>query len=176
MQNEALLKEYQELRREILERVKILHALITMGVILSFISLLFYFLILSFGAPASTITLYLLFLPLVFGGLTFNYQANQMTLEAVATYLNRGLKPQIDQMANRPALEWENYYTRHKFTYQLISFLKVLPLLLPMLLPVILIIQQGGLPTETLPLWLSLLDLAFLLLIAFNFRYKISKA
>lgn len=160
--------EYLALRAEITARVRLLHLLLAWSAGLIFVSAIFGYQLYLIGADAKQIETFLLFLPIIFSCLTFNYQANQMTLEAVAYYL-RDRTPSRDMAA-----DWERHFGELKRSVQLISFLKILPLLLPQLLPIIFLIRNGW-PTEFLDSILISLDLALLLLILFNFRYKLRK-
>ncbi|OGD61209.1 hypothetical protein A3A71_01265 [Candidatus Berkelbacteria bacterium RIFCSPLOWO2_01_FULL_50_28] len=141
---------------EIVERVKILHGLITLAVILMTVFLISG--VFLFGRLTTEgFSWYLLLIPVVFACLTFNYQANQMTMEAVAGY------------ARSVYSGWDKYYGSHKQRYQLTSFLKVLPLLLPLLIPFFVAPEILSLQI------LRWVDLALLALVIFNFRYKLSR-
>lgn len=152
--------ELTNLRQEILERVKGLHGLITTGTYLSAFFLVAGF-FLSTLLPTVTFNWYILTLPLVFALLTFNYQANQMTMEAVGAYLRQ----------KESSEGWETFYDRYKKGVQLTSFLKILPLLVPQLLPIILWATNASLePNQQL---LASADLVLFLLVIANFRYKL---
>lgn len=151
------LEEFKVNWTEIVERVKILHGLIALAVILMAVFLIGgVFLFGQLGTER--FSWYLLLIPVVFACLTFNYQANQMTMEAVASY------------AQNIHSGWHNYYGSHKRSYQLTSFLKVLPLLLPLLIPFIVD------PVSANAQILRFFDFALLALVIFNFRYKLSHA
>lgn len=149
-------EDLRNLRNEVLERAKAIHQMINLAVVLGA-----GFLVASFwlgeNITADKFQIYILLIPIVFAGLTFNYQANQMTLEAVAGYV-RGISP-----------GWEEYYGSHKQKVQLTSFLKVLPLLLPQLLPLFF------LESRSLQPFLWWVDIVLFLLVLFNFRYKAFK-
>lgn len=157
MENQS---EQASLRQEILERVKTLHGLLLAASYLSAFFIVAGFL-LSVLAPVPVIYWFILLIPLVFAPLTFNYQANQMTMEAVAAYLRTQENSQ----------GWESFYGQYKKGVQLTSFLKVLPLLLPQLLFAVLWITNA--PLDTNQQLLASIDLALLLLVIANFRYKI---
>lgn len=153
--------EYKMLRAEINTRIEILHQTINLAVIL-----LAVFLVAGSGLYLASsdqllIESYLLLLPLVFAGLTNNYQANQMTLEATARYL---------QTKAQGISEWEDFYGRHKRHYKLLSFLKTLPLFIPLTLPLVVWLIFGW-PEGKLGI-LAAIDLLLFSLIIFNFRYK----
>ncbi len=142
------------MRDEILERAKALHQIINLAVLLGGIFLVAAFWLKQLLIPAD-FELFILLIPIVFAGLTFNYQANQMTMEAVASYV-RTISP-----------GWEEYFGAHKQKVQLTSFLKILPLLLPQLLPLFFLASWSTQPL----LWGT--DVILFLLVFFNFRYKI---
>lgn len=160
--------DYSTLRREITERIKVLHSLLGLAVTLMMASLMFGFLLYQWGSPGSWQT-FLLFTPIIFASLTFNYQANQLTLEAISYYLrDHGTDPELDS-------RWNKFWAEAKHSVQLVSFLKVLPLLLPQLLPIILIAWHGAWPASTIDQVLTSIDLALFALIIFNFRYKFKR-
>ncbi|QQG49895.1 MAG: hypothetical protein HZB70_03820 [Candidatus Berkelbacteria bacterium] len=152
--------EFTNLRQEISERVKGLHSLINSATCLAAAFVIAGFFLYEFSS-SSTLIWFLLMLPIIFASLTFNYQANQMTMEAVASYL----------ASKEPAGGWEGYYAKWKKRVQLTSFLKTLPLLLPQALPLVLWCIGATLePTQQVMAWV---DTVFLALTIFNFRYKL---
>lgn len=159
--------EHLGLRREITERVKILHSLLGQATGLLMVSVIFGYYLFVGGLPFEQIETFLLFLPIIFACLAFNYQANQMTMETVSYYL-------CDQFPEAGG-KWEKYYGDRKRAVQLISFLKTLPLFLPLLLPIVLIAWHGAWPTAVFNQVLTSIDLALFALVLFNFRYKISR-
>lgn len=142
------------MRQEITERVKLLHQLIYGSTLLSAFFVAFGSW-LYMNVPQEVFNWYLLLIPVVIAGLVFNYQSNQMTMEAVAGYL----KSADDG--------WEKHYGNHKQGVQLTSFLKVTPLLLPLLLPFIIE------PLTDHQMYLRYFDFALLLFVIANFRYKL---
>jgi hypothetical protein len=162
---ELLLKEYEIIRLEIIERAKLLHQLISLSVILS--STLFivaFWLFPSFSLQQKDS--FLLGLPLLFAGLTFNYQANQMTLESLAGYSRELVK------TSPPIQTWDDFYGKYKYHYQLTSFLKTLPLLVPQLVPYFFFVP---LSQTSLGKVLLSVDIVFFLLVLVNFRYKMHR-
>lgn len=153
---EQQLEELRSMRIEILERAKALHQMINFAVWLSVVFIVATFWLVKSINPEN-FEVYILLIPMVFAGLTFNYQANQMTMEAVAGYV-RKLSP-----------GWEEYYGNHKQKFQLTSFLKILPLLVPQLLP---FFFYNSRLTQPLLWWV---DVVLLFLVLFNFRYKADK-
>lgn len=162
--------EYLSLREEVAQRAILLHQLINTATWLTTASLFLIIYLLFAGAERQLIDLLLTFLPIIFAGLTFNYQANQMTLEAVAYRCDRLGKRQQKENAT----SWDDDYGRHKQKYQLTSFLKVVPLLLPQITSLILA-AFGLLTNSALINFLIGIDLLLFVLVLFNFRYKISR-
>lgn len=167
-----LLKEYEVLRLEITERVKLLHQFIALGVIASIIALIIGTLLFAFSAATNTFLGFLLFVPVIFAGLTFNYQANQMTFEGLAYYVNDSLRAHVAHKDNPAQSTWDSYYNDHKISYRMTSFFKVLPLLFPQIIPFFVLYyygwpQHGGLAG------LLVFDLVLFVLVVINFRYKL---
>lgn len=152
--------ELTNLRQEILERVRSLHGLITVATYLSVFLLVAAFFLITL-LPVVTFNWYLLLVPLVFITLTFNYQANQMTMEAVGAYLR----------SKEEGGGWETFYERYKKRAQLTSFLKILPLLVPQLIPIVL--WSLAVPLTDNQQVLASVDVALFFLVIANFRYKL---
>ncbi|HEY1074207.1 MAG TPA: hypothetical protein VGE59_00700 [Patescibacteria group bacterium] len=168
MKEEILLTEYEILRREVIERVGALHRLIALASILAFLSLLGTTFLFSFHATQTQLWTYLLFLPPVFAGITFNYQANQMTLEAVAMFSDK-----IRKQLGGNAMGWDGFYGRWKKAVQLTSFLKTLPLLMPLAIPFYALSQEQLLKSEPQLVWLTIFDIVLATLVVINFYYKL---
>lgn len=166
MDSQAL-AEYQVLRQEINTRVLLLHLLLGAASVLLFASTAMAFWLYNQSRDLDLVENFLLTLPIIFACLTFGYQANQWTLERLAGYL-RNHSPIKDMAAG-----WENYYGSAKRGSELLSFLKVLPLLLPQLLPLILMWWNWGQPAGVLNSVLTTIDLALFTLVIFSFRYKL---
>lgn len=148
------------LRQEILERLRLLHNILTAASYLIVALLIAGFFL--YALVGTTLTVwYLLLWPLVFAPLTFNYQANQMTMEAVSAYLK----------SKEAGHGWETFYGAYKQRVQLTSFLKVLPLLVPQLVPIVL--WGAGTTFTAGQQILALVDGVLFLLVVVNFRYKI---
>lgn len=170
---EPLLKEYEQIKEELSDRAIMLHHLILLGIVIWSVFLLSMFLFIHLKLSSELLLSFLFLIPVVFAGLTFNYQANQMTLEALAAYINEELKDQIRSKAGDRTIGWDEYYGRYKKDYQLTSFLKVTPFLLPFFIPTFAVLVVDGLPEN---IWLQLLywfDWFLFLLAIINFRYKI---
>ena len=147
-------EDLRNMRAEVLERAKALHQMINLAVGLGAVLLVAAFWLKQILLPAD-FEIFALLIPIVFASLTFNYQANQMTMEAVSGYVH-GISP-----------GWDEYYGRHKEKVQLTSFLKIMPFLLPQLLPLFFLASWSTQPL----LWGF--DAILFLLVIFNFRYKI---
>lgn len=162
------LAEYQSLRAEILERVKILHQILNWATLLLFVVLLVLLEMIYLGVDDVLVQLFALILPIIFAFLTFNYQANQMTLEAVAQYLHAKFK-------NSANLGWDDFYGQRKERYRLISLAKIFPLLFPQIIPIAMLFLGKIDLNDTPSLFLVIVDIFLLGLVLFNFRYKFQK-
>lgn len=167
MDEQKHLTEFAALRQEITVRAILLHVLLGLATLLLLVGTAVAFWLYNFSHDLDLVENFLLVLPLIFTCLTFGYQANQWTLERLAGYL-RNHSPIKDLAAG-----WENYYSNAKRNSELLSFLKILPLLLPQLLPLILMWWNWGVPTSPLNSILTGIDLIFFVLTIFTFRYKL---
>lgn len=163
MQNNSSEKEYESIRQEIIARAKLLHQIINLGIILLAAFSISITWLAGQKIESNLIEHLLLLIPIVYAGLIFNYQANQMTLEALAQYLKEKYRYN----------EWDKFYGRYKIDNRLTSFSKVIPLLLPLFTPLLVILLKNGLPTDILGLDLLVLDLILLVPVVLNFRYKL---
>ncbi len=148
----------EKLRQEITERVKILHQIINLAILLIVFALCFIVFLYQQKATEEQIGLFILLQPVIFAFLTFNYQANQMTLEGLAKYLKEE--------------GWESFYGQYKKGRRLTSFLKVLPLVAPQFVPLAIWPFFVGFYQFY---WLIIIDLVLFLLVLINFRYKFQK-
>lgn len=167
-----LKNEYDNLRGEVNQRLKLLHQFILVAVLLNVVFLLMTFALYLGGIRPEIIILFLLFVPFIFALLTFNYQANQMTMEGAAGYVGHELKDQIPEEDKEKFDGWDVFYDKHKRKYQLISFLKVMALVLPMTLPIIIDIfyrNYVNFPADILMYF----DMALFAFVIFSFRYKL---
>ncbi len=159
--------EYRALRSEINVRAFQLHFLLALGSVLLLAASAVAFFLYNQSHDLDLTENFLLTLPIIFSCLTFGYQNNQWTLERVRDYL-RDKSPDKD-LGNG----WENYFGAAKLNSELLSFLKVLPLLLPQLLPLVLIWWNWGTPTGALNHILTGVDITLFVLVIFSFRYKL---
>jgi len=163
MQNQIHIEEYKALRAEIAIRMKMLHQLIALGSIFWIIFVIFGFWIYQTGVDA--FYTYLLIIPLIFSGLIFNYQDNQRAMESTARYINDVLWPKISDSQG-----WEKYFGSQKKIGQLSNGNKLFALLIPLLIPIAVLVI-GDL--SNLQTTLAIVDIAVLLALITNFRYKL---
>lgn len=161
---------YSQMRSEIVARIKVLHSILLWSSMLLGASVIFAVYLSSVNASQTLIITYILSLPIVFSLIGFNYQANQMTMESVARYLKHHIETEEPEAE---FLSWEMFYASQKSKYELVSFLKVVPILMPQLLPIAVIVFLGELPNLVFQQWLIAIDLALFVLLIFDFRYKI---
>ncbi len=157
-------RNYHTLRQEVVVRVFILHLLLAIAsafCVLVGITLIW---LNAFKVDPSLITLFIATVPLPFAFLTFNYQANQMTLEAVARYSQA-----LETTKNSG---WDHYYGQYKVWVRLTSFLKVVPLLVPIVATLIYLLPHSFSSNQPIIAALWWADLLLALLITYNFRYK----
>lgn len=171
---QLIISEYNNLRTEIAQRVKLLHQFLLVADIFILTFLFMSFAMISSGVSQKNVILLLCFAPIVFSLLTFNYQANQMTLEGIAGYINHQLRKKLAFKDKKDLDEWDVFYGEYKRKFQLTSFLKTMPLVLPMTLPIWIYIYDPSLITYPLNL-LIYFDLLLFVLVIFNFRYKIGR-
>ncbi len=108
---------------------------------------------------------YLLFIPIIFTGLVFNYQDNQKTLESLAGYVRSKLGPKLNN-----SLGWDEFFGEEKTKRRFSNGYKVFALLIPFLIPIILL-SYGDM--NGVELTLVYVDLVLFALILINFRYKL---
>ncbi|TSC97115.1 MAG: hypothetical protein CEN88_169 [Candidatus Berkelbacteria bacterium Licking1014_2] len=170
MNEEWHLNEYRLLRREMISRIKFLHQTLSFSIILQIALLMFgYYL----SIQGKDIVLYLLLIPVLMNFLTFNYQSNQMSLEAIGKYIHEALRPQIKKEFKKDVWQWEQYFSNHKSFYKYEAWLKILPLLLPNVIPIIILIEQ--MPLDWRGIVILIFDFLLLLIVAANFRYKLRR-
>ena len=165
---ELLLEEYRGARTEVRERAKFLHTTLSLAVILESFAAATWSVLVLLHAPTSLQHTFLLLQPIIFATLTFNYQANQMSLEAVAGFSDR-LRSSTE--FNVEAESWDQAYGKHKLGFELTSFLKIFSLILPLLLPFV-VIQLGSSYPQGGNGILCSVDIALFALVLANFRYK----
>lgn len=167
--NEILIEEFRALRKEIDSRIKILHFLISLGSIFWVIFIIAGILLCQ-NYSIQIFYSFLLLIPLIFVGLTFNYQDNQRTLETTARYLEINLKPKLKVAFGDEVFGWEQWFASQKRRYRLSSSFKLFSLLVPLILPIILLIYTSLNNFQTI---LATVDLLLLIVVIANFRYKL---
>lgn len=164
------IQEYKSLRQEALERIKFLHYTLNLSIILQIVLLFFgYYLYIK----GQDIVLYALLAPIFLNFLTFNYQSNQMSLEAIIKYIHNSLAPQVKKSGNENSLEWDRYFANHKRYYKFEAFFKVLPIFFPNLVPFIILFLGARL--DLWKIFLLIFDFLLLIFIIENFRYKLHR-
>jgi hypothetical protein len=156
--------EYSQLRQEISARLVMHHNQLALATVLQLVCALFVMWLNHPTANWESTELFLLIVPIVFAGLTFNYQANQCTMESVGRYLN--------QQYGNSGMKWEEFFGTEKFKSKLVSFSKALPLIWPLFIPVVLWSVVGW-PEGKLASSLFVVDLTLLIIMLANFRYKL---
>lgn len=173
MKNEIWhIREYDNLRRELTMRVKFLHQTINLAVIFWLIFLLATILFIYLGIENNLLYTFLLLIPIVFDLLALNYQSNQNSLESIARYFNEFLKPVL-RKNDQDILGWDYYFAREKVPFRFESITKVFPFVLPSLIPFYFLF--AGTSLEKYQLVIVLIDIAFLVLVLENFRYKLRR-
>ena len=168
-EKEILIEEFRALRQEINTRLKILHQQIVVASVF-WVVLIVTGIFLSQVYPTGILYNFLLLIPLIFVGLTFNYQDNQRTLETTARYREENLKPKLQKVWGQEVFEWEKWFTEQKKRYQFSSSYKLFALLTPFILPMILLFFAV---LDGFQFILAITDLIFLIIIIINFRYKL---
>lgn len=169
-EKKIFLAEYRVLRREILERIRILYQIIRLAVILEVLLFIFLIWINSVGTNSDFFDTALLLVPVIFAGLVFAYQDNQRTLEATARYIEEQIKPKMEKLAGTEVLLWEKFFYHEKAKYQFSSAYKLFSFLIPFIIPFYLL---STLQLESCDLYLAFLDILLLVIIVVNFRYKL---
>ena len=121
------------------------------------------------SASKELIQWYLLSLPPTFAFLTFNYQANGLTLEIAFRYTQYLFEHDL-----RDIEDWRPYYIERKGKERLVAWSKSLPLVLPQFIPIVMLVFRqipfSSFPTRAL----FLADILLLVLTIVNFRYKLA--
>lgn len=159
-------QEYIALRQEVLERVRILHGTLNLLAVLEAILAVILISAVSYDGNPIAWRLFLI-CPLLLVGLVFNYQANQMALEAAAIASDKIRRTE-------PGKSWDEHYGHHKTRVRLTSFLKIWPILvLPVPVIVYLFTWEFYDPVNGI---LVIANIAVAALVLINFRYKILSA
>ena len=170
MQNDWHINEYKALRGEIVKRIIFLHQTINLHIILQIILLIFGYLLYSQGQG---IIFYALLSTIFLNFITFNYQSNQMSLEAISKYIHESLRPKVKDIVKEDVLEWEKYFADHKAHYKFEAFFKATPFIFPNLIPLIVLILRP--PLGFWENFLIIFDLVLFIIMIENFRYKLRR-
>lgn len=162
--------EYQTLRSEITERIKILHYSIHLTTVLLALLIIFVFILFFLEADYNILITFLLTIPIFINLLAFNYQSNQNVLESIARYICYELKPQVNISE---VLNWEYYFAKEKQSFKIDSATKVFPFLIPSLIPIYLLVFSQ--PLLSFQLFLAYFDLLLLAVMLIGFRYKLRR-
>jgi len=156
--------EYRSLRSEVVTRAKFLHLFIERSAFLGFLALVAGLWLESSFVDPVVYQIYIALLPLVFAGVCFNFQANQLTLEVVAAAsdrLRKSLAPSDES--------WDDQFGRLKLGFILTSVLKDFALIAP--IAVALIAGYQANLWQVYPIIFAI-DHLSLFLVALNFWYK----
>ena len=116
---------------------------------------------------------FLLFVPILFDLLGYNYQSNQNSLESIARYIHDSIRPQVKEMSGQDILGWEKFFAGQKLPFKFESIFKVFPFVLPSFIPLALLSLRIPLtPFQRVLVWI---DIVFLILLLENFRYKLRR-
>lgn len=170
MNNNWNITEYESLREEGVTRIQFLHQTLIVSVVLQVVLLGFGYVLYLQDVD---IVFYLLLIPIFLNFLTFNYQSNQMSLEAISKYIHESLAPKVRNQSADALLEWDKYFSDHKGYYKFEAFFKVLPLIFPNLIPIVLLIVKA--PMTGWEIVLLVFDFLLLAIMVENFRYKLRR-
>lgn len=171
MVNNWSIAEYTALRQEIITRIKFLHQILAASVLMQVALLMFGYIL---YLREVELTLYLLLVPILCNFLTFNYQSNQMSLEAISKYIHESLSPRVQKAVKKESvLEWDKYFSVHKGHYKFEAFFKVMPLIFPNLMPFVPLFVSR--PLTGWEITLLTFDFLLLVIMVENFRYKLRR-
>jgi hypothetical protein len=147
-----------QFRNEITGRVVVLHNQLTVAAVMALVVLLAFLWLEDTGKE----TWLLLGSAPIFAALTFNYQSNQITMEAMAKYL---------MTTEYQDKEWERYWENYKLGIRFSSVMKTMALILPQ---IVILIWLSFFVNLTQPqVLLVVFDWLLGVLVLLNFRYKL---
>lgn len=155
--------EHGQLRREIVERLRLLHLLLLAAALAWLLGGITVLTLWAWTSSIELTQLSALLVSLVVAFIATNYQANQMTMEQAALYLKEKYETET--------AGWEKDYKTRRQAYELVSFMKVLPLVLGAIIPIVILVASWG--TAGVVATSAAVLVAIYLLIFFNFRYKL---
>ncbi|MFA6493355.1 MAG: hypothetical protein WCV58_04410 [Patescibacteria group bacterium] len=165
--------EYGKSRNELNNRIVFLHKTINLAIILWVVFLIITFIIIGLGVKRDLLHTFLLFIPIIMDLLAFNYQSNQNSLESIPRYYYYYLKPILEQKYGNDTLHWEEYFAKEKEPFKYESVTKVFPFVLPSLIPFYFLFTR--IPLKSYQFVLVAIDILFLLLMIYIFRYKLRR-
>jgi hypothetical protein len=164
------MKEFEYLRLELNNRIDFLHKTITLAVIFWLVLFITVFQLILRGLSVSYLITYLLFVPIIFDLLGYNYQSNQNSLESIPKYIHEVIRLQARDMSAQDVLGWEKFFAMQKVPFKFESTFKVFPFVLPSAIPFVLLAMRVSLnPFQQILVWVDIIFLVFLLE---SFRYK----
>ena len=165
--------EFAALRRELDDRIRFLHHTINLAVVFWCVLLVAVFYFISCDLPRDLFITFILIIPIVFDLLGYNYQSNQNSLESIAKYIYEVVRPRAAGASGQEILKWEKYFAVQKEPFKIESSTKVFAFLLPSAIPFALLALR--VPLNGFQRILVYVDIAFLLLMLENFRYKLRR-
>jgi len=165
--------EFEQLRGELNQRIAFLHKNITLGAIFWLIFLIATFFLIVLGIEKETFYTYLLLIPIVLDLLAFNYQSNQNSLESIPRYFHYYLKPKLREKYGTEMLHWEKFFADDKKPFSIESVTKIFPFVFPSAIPLYFLF--AGIQLEKYQMTILIVDLFFLALMLWIFRYKLRR-
>lgn len=167
------MKEFEYLRLELNNRIDFLHKTITLAVIIWLVLFITFFQLILSGLSFSYLVTFLLFVPIIFDLLGYNYQSNQNSLESIPKYIHEVIRLQAKDMSGQNILGWEEFFAIQKKPFKFESTFKVFPFVLPSVIPFLLLVLGVSLnPFQRMLFWV---DIIFLIFLLENFRYKLRR-
>lgn len=162
--------EFKNLHNELTARIIYLYKTINLAIIFWVIFLLAFFGMQILGVEKKIIYTFLLIIPVIFDLVAFVYQTNQNSLESIANYFHKRIKPQLDKKYKSNMLQWEKFFAEQKRPFRYESITKVFPFILPSIIPIYLLTAKY--PLEQYQIVIAIIDIVLLIIVLENFRYK----
>lgn len=167
------IKEYENLRQEIIWRISFLHQTISLAIIFLVVFIIAIFISITLNISRELLHTFLLVTPIIFILLGFNYQSNQSSLESISKYFEDVLKPNLPKKYNKNILNWDCFFAKEKKRIKIESSTKVLPFLAPSLIPFYFIFS--GISLDKYQWVIIIVDIILLLIMIEHFRYKLRR-
>lgn len=165
--------EFKGLRGELNNRISFLHNTINLAIVFWLVFLIVGFVFIAIEMDRTFFLTYLLLIPIVIDLLAFNYQSNQNSLESIARYFQYQLKPKVEIECGSEILDWEMFFANDKVPYRFESVTKVFPFVLPSIIPIYFL--SVGIQVNNYQMAILIIDIALLVLMLINFRYKLRR-